>query len=115
MKIQIRKRRVEVSDALRAYVERRLGFALGRFGERLGSVTVRFSDVNGDRGGVDKRCQIDVDLRPLGSVQAAVTETGPFAAADRAAGLVSRSVVKAIKRAHKTLSRVGLKRAEPQT
>jgi hypothetical protein len=64
MKIQIRKRRVEVSDALRAYVERRLGFALGRFGDRLGPITVRFSDVNGHRGGVDKRCQIHVDFMP---------------------------------------------------
>ena len=64
MKIQIRKRRVEVSDTLRAYVERRLGFALGRFGDRLGPITVRFSDVNGHRGGVDKRCQIHVNFMP---------------------------------------------------
>jgi putative sigma-54 modulation protein len=115
MKIQIRKRRVEVSDALRAYVERRLGFALGRFGDRLGPITVRFSDVNGHRGGVDKRCQIDVDLRPLGSVQAVVTDTGPFAALDRAAGLISRSVARAIKRSREALSRIHSKRAEPQT
>jgi putative sigma-54 modulation protein len=115
MKIQFRKRRIEVSDTLRAYVEHRLGFALGRFEDRLGPITVRFSDVNGHRRGVDKRCQIDVNLRPLGSVQAVVTDTGPFTAVDRAAALISRSVAKAIKRARETLSRVHPERAEPKS
>ncbi len=57
MKIQIRGRNIGVTKVVRTRVERRLGFALGRFGERIDRVLLRFSDANGERGDVDKRCQ----------------------------------------------------------
>ena len=100
MRIQINKRNVEVNEALRAHVERRLGFAFGRFGERIARVIVRFSDTNGHRGGVDKRCQIDVDLRPAGSVRVEDTDADLSAAVDRAAERASRSLTRAIEREH---------------
>ncbi len=40
MKIQIRERNVEVTEVLRSHVQRRVGLALGRFGERIGRVIV---------------------------------------------------------------------------
>jgi hypothetical protein len=43
MKIQIPKCDVDVTDALRVHVERRLGLALARFADRIERVTVRFS------------------------------------------------------------------------
>ena len=64
MKIYIRGRNIKLTKVVRTRVERRLGFALGRFGERIGRVLLRFSDANGHRGDLDKRCQIDVGLRP---------------------------------------------------
>lgn len=98
MRIQLRARDVELTEALRAHVERRLGFALGRFGERVGRVSVRFSDTNGARKGVDKRCQIDVSLRPSGSVLIEDTDADPSVAVDRAADRASRSVARALER-----------------
>src|SRR5882672_10463633 len=83
MKIHIRKRNVEVTKILRAHVESRLGLALGRFGERIGRVIVRFSDTDGHRSALDKRCQIDV-----------------FVAVDHATDRVSRSVARALEREH---------------
>jgi len=65
MKIQIPKCEVDVTDVLRSHVERRLGLALARFADRIGSVTVRFSHADGDATGGNKRCQIEVGLRPL--------------------------------------------------
>ena len=49
---------------LRAYIERRLRYALGRFGPRLERVILRLADVNGPKGGEDKRCTVAVRLRP---------------------------------------------------
>ena len=51
VKIQIRGRNVVISEALRTHVERRLGFALSRFGQRIARVIVRFSDSEGETAG----------------------------------------------------------------
>ena len=71
-------------------MERRLGFALGRFGERIGRVSLRFSDTNSHRGGVDKRYQIDVGLRPR-SVRVEHTDADLIVALGHAADRASRS------------------------
>ncbi len=97
MKIQIRGRNVELTKVLRARVERRLRFALGRFGERIGRVSLRFSDTNSHRGGVDKRCQIDVGLRPR-SVRVEDTDADLIVALGHAADRASRSVARALER-----------------
>ena len=100
MKIRIVKRNVEVDEALRHHVERRLGFAFGRFENRIGCVVVRFSDINGHRGGVDKRCQIDVDLLPARAVRAEDTDAELFAAVARAADRTARSIARTIEQEH---------------
>jgi putative sigma-54 modulation protein len=97
MKIHIRGRNVELTKVLRTRVERRLAFALSRFGERIGRVLLRFSDTNGHHGDVDKRCQIDVGLRPK-SVRVEHTDANLFVALDRAADRASRSVARALQR-----------------
>ena len=98
MQIQIRARHVAVTEALHAHVERRLGFALARFGARIGRVLVRFSDPNGHRGGVDKRCQIDVGLRPSGRVRGEDTDADLGVAVNRAADRVARAVARVLER-----------------
>lgn len=95
MKIQIRERDVEVTEILRAHVERRLGLALGRFAERIARVMVRFSGASDQLGGSIVRCQIHVGLRPL-SVRAVDTDADLFAAVNHATDRVSRSVARAL-------------------
>lgn len=90
------RRHVELTAALRTYVERRLRFALGRFGGRIARVTVRFWDVNGHRGGVDKRCRLDVTVRPLGKVVVEDTAAQFHAAVDRAAERAARAIRRAV-------------------
>jgi putative sigma-54 modulation protein len=97
MRIRIRVHNVELTEAIRAHVERRIGFALGRFGAHVDSVTVRFSDTNGHRRGIDKRCQIDVGWP---SVRVEATDTDLFAAVDRAAHRAARAVAHALEREH---------------
>lgn len=96
MQIHIRARHVEVSEDLHAQVERRLSFVLGRFGTRIGRVVVRFSDINGHRGGRDARCQIEVGLRPSGRVQSEDTDADLLVAVHGAADRVARTIARVL-------------------
>jgi hypothetical protein len=57
-----------VSGELRRSVQRRLVYALSRFGEAVERVAIRLSDEKNAFGGVDKRCRMRAWLRHLGSV-----------------------------------------------
>ena len=62
MKLRLVARGIELTADLKGYVRRRIHFALGRFAGRIKSVSVRLADLNGPRGGVDKSCDIRVDV-----------------------------------------------------
>lgn len=98
MQVYIRARKIDGDEALRAHVERRLRFALSRFGERIARVTVRFDDANGTRAGVDKQCQIDVALRPSGKVRVEDIDADLHTVVDRAADRVARAVERDLQR-----------------
>lgn len=74
----------DLAEAFKLYVKRRLRFALGRFGGRVGQVTVR---IGGD-GPAESRCRISTEVLPFGRI--AVEESDPdlFAAIDRATGRI---------------------------
>jgi ribosomal subunit interface protein len=94
MKIQIQGRNIVVTEALKTHVLRRLAFALSRFGEKVVSVLVRFSNIKTRGGGIDKRCQIDVGLRR--GVTGADRDPDIFVAVDRAVDRAGRSVDRAL-------------------
>lgn len=97
MQIVIQSSGLELTDSLRAYVKRRLQFALGwALTQRL---VVWLSDINGPRGGRDKRCKIQVSL-PNGrkSVLIQDTEEDLYAAIDRAAERADRAVSRQLAR-----------------
>lgn len=56
MELSIRAPQKLTSDALKDHIERRFTGALGRIGHFIRRVEVRVDDVNGPRGGQDKRC-----------------------------------------------------------
>ncbi len=92
MDLDIRGVNYELGDELEQYIERRLRFALGRFAGRIGRVTVRLSDVNGPRGGVDKRCQMVVALVPRGVVMVEGSGDDAFALIAATAKRAGRAV-----------------------
>src|SRR5579864_5935228 len=96
MNIQIQGRKVKLTGTQRTRAERRLAFALARFGERIGRVVLRFSNGNG-LGNVEKCCRIDVGLRPK-IVRVEYTGASLLVALDRAADRASRSVARALDR-----------------
>ena len=102
MQLQIVARNLELTTSQREIVERRLGFALGRFGDRVRRVSVRFTDENGPRGGVDTTCRIVATIVPRGEVRVEVADVGVEAAASRAAERISRRVSTELERRRTT-------------
>jgi putative sigma-54 modulation protein len=98
MKLELRVRNVNLVDALRAYVGRRLRFALDRFDHSITRVTVTVDDLNGPRAGVDKHCQMQVDVVPSGTVRAEEKDADLYAAIDRAVRRLRESVSRQIQR-----------------
>jgi ribosome-associated translation inhibitor RaiA len=98
LRIHVRSRGLELPDELRTHAERRLLFALGRFGRRVQSVMLRIDDVNGPRGGADKRCHILARLVPWGDVRVEELDRDLCAAIDRAADRLDRAVAREIER-----------------
>jgi putative sigma-54 modulation protein len=98
MNIEFRDRGIEVRELTRAHARRRLEFALSRFGGDVGSVLVRFEDVNGPRGGADMRCAIQVAGPRIGTLVTDATDTSLVAAIDRAADRIGRTMRRALER-----------------
>ena len=97
MRLKLRMNPAHIEQTLRNHLERRLRFALGRFGERVGNVSVTLSGPEGRMG--ESRCRIRIEVVPRGSF--AVEERGHdlLAAIDRAAGRVGRLFGREIERA----------------
>lgn len=103
MKIDVRFRGLEGSDALRRYVVRRVGFALDRFSNLVQEVVIRLSDVNGPRGGADKRCQVTVHGRAMGAAIAIEAEgADAYAVTDEAIMRAARTAVRRRVRVRRT-------------
>jgi ribosome-associated translation inhibitor RaiA len=85
-----------VTAALRAQVETQVGLALGRFADRVGPITVRFSNRN-----ARIRCHIEVALRPR-VVHVEEDDASPALAAQYAISRVDGPVGRAVERAQES-------------
>ncbi len=88
-----------LTPALLDHIERRLRFALSRFGHRIRQIAVRLGGPTGPRGCTDKRGRVVVTLRPSGTVVVEDTAPDVSTAIDRSADRVQRAVARATARA----------------
>lgn len=89
----------DVADpTLRPHIERKLLFALGRFWRRIERVDVRLSDDNGPRGGIDKRCRLQVSLRSMDPLVVTAVDADFHGAISRAADKAGQALVRRIER-----------------
>ncbi len=94
MKIDIRTQGFQLTAGLQEHAERRIRFTLDWALHDVRTITLRFSDINGPRGGNDKCCQVRI---PLPGMRDVIIE-------DRAADLYL-AIDSAIDRAARTLER----------
>lgn len=96
MKVDIQAQGFPLTEALADHAERRLRFALKHATDQVQHATVRLADVNGPRGGVDKRCSIHIVLAGLPDIVTEDTEADMYAAINRAADRVGRTVLRRV-------------------
>jgi hypothetical protein len=80
--------------ALRDLAERRARFVLRRLAWLVPRATVQLSDVNGPRGGVDKRCHVELRTENAGTVVITALDRDWRSALDRALSLAARVLVR---------------------
>ncbi len=96
--IELRSSNLPISTAMREHVDRRIDFAIRRFASRIDRVIVRLVDVNGPKGGPDKRCRIIARFSPVGSVIVEATDADVYAATTQAAIRLDECVARALTR-----------------
>lgn len=96
MRIEIRGKGIEVTAGLREFVERRARFSLGRRSDQIERVQVWLEDVNGPRGGEDKRCRVKLSGPGLSGrlIESSSGELGTavFDALERASRVADRAL-----------------------
>ena len=85
-------------DDLPERIERRLRFALARFGNHIRKTIVFLHDRNGPKGGIDKVCRILVKTNGCGSIVASIVDSDWITAVDRATSRIGHTVGREIAR-----------------
>ena len=83
-----------LTDAIENRVRERLWFTLSRITQRVRRVLVTLSDLNGPRGGIDKRCLIEVRLNARRKIIIEDVQPDLYTAIDRATGRAARTVMR---------------------
>lgn len=99
MQLRIRTRGVDLDATTRDQVARNLTFALARVGAVVPAVEVTLLDVNGPRGGVDKRCRLRVAAPGRRAIVVEQAHRHVLGAVAGAADRLARLVVRALERA----------------
>jgi len=102
MQMNIQARNFTLTESLRNHIQRRLGFALSSRDDHIQRIKVRLSDINGPRGGADKRCHIQLVIAQLSDVVIEDTELDIYTAIDRAADRASRTLNRRLSRQRDT-------------
>lgn len=79
----------------------RVRFALRRLSTMVPRAKVQFSDVNGPRGGVDKRCQVEIKTESAGTVVIASLARDWRTALDRSLTRATRVLTRGLQRSQK--------------
>jgi ribosome-associated translation inhibitor RaiA len=115
MQIGIQARSFSLTDALRSHAEWRLRFALTFFDSHIQGVVMQLSDINGPRGGTDKRCHLQVVLKGLPDVVIEDTEADLCIVIDRATDRAGRTVERRLTRQRETAHSSRLHETVPVT
>jgi putative sigma-54 modulation protein len=99
MEIEVRASNVAVSEALETHILRRIDSALRRFAPRVARVVVRLVDLNGPKGGLDKRCRITAELcSPAPGMIVEATDADAYVAVSQAAARLDERVTRVLAR-----------------
>lgn len=96
----------EVTNRNIQFLHRRLHLALDRLSDSVRRVVVRLSHVNGDRGGIDKRCQLQVQLQGVPDVLIRDVQPDLYLAITRVVDRAARTIARRIGRSRQMALKV---------
>lgn len=96
------KSRDPLADELRDVAQRRARFVFRRLDGLIPRATVQFSDVNGPRGGIDKRCQVEIKSDVAGNLVVACVARDWRTALDKALSRAARFLMRQWRRGSDT-------------
>ncbi len=96
------KSRDPQADELRDVAQRRMRFVFRRIDWLIPKATVQLSDVNGPRGGIDKRCQVEINSDVAGTVVVASVARDWRTALDMALARAARFLMRRWRRGNDT-------------
>ena len=85
-----------MTDAIRTYATDHVAGRLAKHARNIQSVVVRFDDVNGNKGGTDKVCEVEVTLRRSNPIVVTELDGDLRAAMSRAADRIEQAVARAL-------------------
>ncbi len=110
--LDIHTQGLKVSDKLVDHVHSKLGARLGKYARNIDRVSVRFSDLNGPRGGVDTECRVQVTMPSRPSLVVTERATDARRAFDGAISSLARAVKRDLDRSGHSIGKgVGRQRA----
>lgn len=101
MNIHIQAQGFDLTEGIREHTRKRLQFTLGWARHEVRSITVYLSDVNGPRGGHDKRCRIQIPIVGSRDVVIEDVEDDLYVAISRAAERTERTMTRRLERLRK--------------
>lgn len=114
MQMDIQSQGFSLTEGIRDYVMRRLAFSLSHGDPAITRIIVRLSDINGPRGGDDKRCLIEIRLKAASAVVIEDTEGDLYVAIDRAAERAGRTLTRRLARQREFAPGMQKAPAEPE-
>ena len=114
MNMMIQAQGFKLTEGLTEHAKRRLRFALSRSSEQIQRVKVRLTDINGPRGGVDKRCRIEIQIPSQPALMIEQLDSDMYVAISRSAARAERRVIGHLKRKQFTRSPRNTYGFEPQ-
>ena len=100
MQVLIETRDIAAVD-IKETAEKRVRFAIRRLAWLVPLARVQLSDINGPRGGVDKRCQIELKTDGNGIVVVTAVARDWRTALDSAIARASRALLRSMRRSKK--------------
>lgn len=95
MRIHLQLQGIDLTEAISGHVQRQINFNLANFKSHIQSVHLFMSDINGPKGGPDKRALVRIQLGSHNTVAIERVHADLYAAIT----LVSRQAKRAVKRA----------------
>ncbi|WP_163998593.1 ribosome hibernation-promoting factor, HPF/YfiA family [Pyxidicoccus caerfyrddinensis] len=99
MKVLLRGVHLDLTDALKAYVDEHLVSRIERFADdEAAEIDISLVDTNGPKGGVDKECRVTVRLPGLSAVHVTESADSLFPAIDASRDRLEKTLKRTLER-----------------